>query len=309
MIAASGLDAFAQLVEPFVSSRANPLVDALCREGIARSARSLRRAFEGDRSEGVRDGPRARQPVRRARARERGAGRGARLRRARGRHVRRAARRRVRGAAGCGGARQRARARVARPGEPGARSATASSPRIVTGRSERDASQDGVDWVGRLVAALRRCPASRSWGAGEADVPALVAKAAAASSMKGNPIALTRRRARRDRTGIALASAKTSSFGCPWPERRAQPGGRAPAAVRPAQAPGARRRPRSRARRRAAQSRPRLAARFRPGSPLAGAARHLAERGEAAAERPLERQAIGKEVALVVRPVHLVGQE
>ncbi len=49
VVAASGLDAFAQLVEPFVSLRANPLVDALCREGIARSARSLRRAYEGDR--------------------------------------------------------------------------------------------------------------------------------------------------------------------------------------------------------------------------------------------------------------------
>ncbi len=54
VVAASGLDAFAQLVEPFLSVRANPLVDALCREGLARSARSLRRAFEGDSSEAVR---------------------------------------------------------------------------------------------------------------------------------------------------------------------------------------------------------------------------------------------------------------
>ena len=55
VVAASGLDALAQLVEPFVSVRANPLVDALCREGLARSARSLRRAYEGDRSEAVRE--------------------------------------------------------------------------------------------------------------------------------------------------------------------------------------------------------------------------------------------------------------
>src|SRR5690606_22584322 len=32
--AASGLDALTQLIEPFVSSRANPLVDAICKEGI-----------------------------------------------------------------------------------------------------------------------------------------------------------------------------------------------------------------------------------------------------------------------------------
>jgi alcohol dehydrogenase class IV len=46
LTAASGLDALTQLVEAFVSARANPLVDALCREGLARSARSLRRACQ-----------------------------------------------------------------------------------------------------------------------------------------------------------------------------------------------------------------------------------------------------------------------
>ncbi|HOX42092.1 MAG TPA: iron-containing alcohol dehydrogenase [Myxococcota bacterium] len=44
--AASGLDALTQLLEAFVCARANPLVDALCREGLARSARSLRRACQ-----------------------------------------------------------------------------------------------------------------------------------------------------------------------------------------------------------------------------------------------------------------------
>jgi len=43
--AASGLDALTQLIEPFVSSRANPLVDAICKEGIAHVVRALRRAF------------------------------------------------------------------------------------------------------------------------------------------------------------------------------------------------------------------------------------------------------------------------
>lgn len=42
--ARTGLDALTQLIEPFVSCRANPLADALCREAIPRVARSLRKA-------------------------------------------------------------------------------------------------------------------------------------------------------------------------------------------------------------------------------------------------------------------------
>lgn len=41
----TGLDALTQVIEPFVSIAANPLTDALCREGIRRGARSLRRAW------------------------------------------------------------------------------------------------------------------------------------------------------------------------------------------------------------------------------------------------------------------------
>lgn len=41
LTAATGLDAFTQLLEPFVSVRGNPLTDALCREGLARAARAL----------------------------------------------------------------------------------------------------------------------------------------------------------------------------------------------------------------------------------------------------------------------------
>jgi len=42
--ASTGLDALTQLIEPYVSSRATPMTDALCLEGIRRVAHSLRRA-------------------------------------------------------------------------------------------------------------------------------------------------------------------------------------------------------------------------------------------------------------------------
>ncbi len=43
--AATGLDALTQLIEPFLSWRANPMTDALCREAIPRAARALPRVF------------------------------------------------------------------------------------------------------------------------------------------------------------------------------------------------------------------------------------------------------------------------
>ena len=47
--AATGMDAVTQLVEAFVSHAASPLTDPLCRDGLVRSARSLRRAFRDGR--------------------------------------------------------------------------------------------------------------------------------------------------------------------------------------------------------------------------------------------------------------------
>ncbi|HNE04544.1 MAG TPA: iron-containing alcohol dehydrogenase, partial [Anaerolineales bacterium] len=44
--AASGLDALTQLIEPFVSVKANPLTDAICREGMKHAAKSLRRVYQ-----------------------------------------------------------------------------------------------------------------------------------------------------------------------------------------------------------------------------------------------------------------------
>jgi alcohol dehydrogenase class IV len=53
--ASTGLDALTQLIEPFVSCRANPLTDALCREGMKRAARSLRRAFDDGTDKAARE--------------------------------------------------------------------------------------------------------------------------------------------------------------------------------------------------------------------------------------------------------------
>ena len=43
--AATGFDALTQLLEAFVSTKANPLTDGLCREGLARCARSLKTVY------------------------------------------------------------------------------------------------------------------------------------------------------------------------------------------------------------------------------------------------------------------------
>jgi alcohol dehydrogenase class IV len=187
VVASSGLDAFTQLVEPFLSIRANPMVDALCRAGLLRSARSLRRAFEGDASEAVR--------VDLALASLFGglalanAGLGA-----------------VHGfagpAGGMFGAPHGAACAALLPAVLRVNLVALSSRRpaspaveryreiavIVTGRADA-AAQDGVAWVAALVRALS-IPGLSRWGATEADVAQLVVKARAASSMKGNPIEL-----------------------------------------------------------------------------------------------------------------------
>jgi len=46
LTASTGLDAMTQLMEAYVSNKANPLTDAICREGLERAGRSLRDAYE-----------------------------------------------------------------------------------------------------------------------------------------------------------------------------------------------------------------------------------------------------------------------
>jgi alcohol dehydrogenase class IV len=45
LTAATGFDALSQLLEAFVSIKANPLTDSLCREGLSRCAQALRTAY------------------------------------------------------------------------------------------------------------------------------------------------------------------------------------------------------------------------------------------------------------------------
>ena len=54
--ASTGLDALTQLIEPFVSVKANPLTDAICREGMRHAAHSLRRAYGNGADRDAREG-------------------------------------------------------------------------------------------------------------------------------------------------------------------------------------------------------------------------------------------------------------
>src|SRR3989304_1486255 len=54
--ASTGMDALTQLIEPFVSNKANPLTDALCLDGITRATRSLLRVYrDGEDKESRQD--------------------------------------------------------------------------------------------------------------------------------------------------------------------------------------------------------------------------------------------------------------
>jgi alcohol dehydrogenase class IV len=60
--------------------------------------------------------------------------------------------------------------------------------RWLTGRPDA-AAEDGAEWVAALCRKLRIPPLSR-YGVDRAAIPEVVAKAARASSMKGNPVVL-----------------------------------------------------------------------------------------------------------------------
>ena len=55
LTASTGLDTLTQLIEPYVSCKANPLIDSICAEGIRRVARSLRRVFDNGAEKSARE--------------------------------------------------------------------------------------------------------------------------------------------------------------------------------------------------------------------------------------------------------------
>jgi len=192
VIASGGLDALSQLIEPFVSCKANPVTDGWAREGMRRSARALRLAFaRGLAGEAAAS---LRQDL--ACASLLGglclanAGLGA-----------------VHGlAAPLGGTFAAPHGAVCAALLPhvlavNLRALTERAPHdpllarfdelavILTGDAEASAA-DGVAWVGALCAALA-IPRLAQHGLTAAGIPPLVEKAKVASSMKGNPIALT----------------------------------------------------------------------------------------------------------------------
>ena len=186
--ASSGLDALTQLIEPYVSVRANRMTDLFCADGMRRAARALPRAWKQPQDlEARTDMAWASLLGGLALA---NAGLGA-----------------VHGfAAPLGGMfpaphgavcaavlpyamevniralRQRAPAGDAlrRYGEVA---------RILT-EDPHAAPEDGVRWVAQLRATME-IPPLRAYGVAESAIPALVEAAARAGSMKGNPIALT----------------------------------------------------------------------------------------------------------------------
>jgi alcohol dehydrogenase class IV len=186
--ASTGLDALTQLIEPYVCSRANPMTDGWCLEGIARAARSLRIAVQDGKNKTARaDMSLAGLFGGLALA---NAGLGA-----------------VHGFAGPIGGMYAAphgaicaillphvmAANIGALRERDARGVALSRythiAKILMSNPQATAD-DGVLWVAKLVTDLR-IPKLRTYGVQPEQIPDIVAKAANASSMKANPVTLT----------------------------------------------------------------------------------------------------------------------
>lgn len=186
--ASTGLDALTQVMEPYVSNKANPLTDAICREGMRRAARSLRRAYENGEDTAAREDM-------------------ALVSLFGGLALANAKLGAVHGFAGpLGGMFPAPHGAVcarllpyvmatnvsalqARQPDSEALQRYDEIAKILTGDPAATADE-GVAWVQELCTALDVPPLS-AYGMTEADFPAVIEKAARASSMKGNPIVLT----------------------------------------------------------------------------------------------------------------------
>lgn len=186
--AQTGLDALTQLIEPYVSVRANPLVDAICVEGMERVARALRRAYhDGGDKEARHDMALASLFGGLALA---NAGLGV----VHGLAAPLGGRWKAPHGALCaallphGMAANVAALRARAPQSP-ALERYAVIARLLTGRNEASA-EEGIDWVRALCAELD-IAGLRAWGIAEADLPDVVEKAAHANSMQANALPLT----------------------------------------------------------------------------------------------------------------------
>ena len=186
--ARTGLDALTQLIEAYVSVRANPLTDGLCREGIRRAGRSLRPAYhDGHNAEARSDMSLASLLSGLALA---NAGLGI-----------------VHGFAGpIGGMFAAAHGAVCaallphgmrvnvqvlrrRAPESEALRRFDEIAGMLTGRTSARA-EDGIEWVCGICGELN-IPLLRSCGISSEDIPGLAEKASRASSTKGNPVQLS----------------------------------------------------------------------------------------------------------------------
>jgi alcohol dehydrogenase class IV len=186
--ASTGMDALTQCIEPFVSNRANPVTDAVAREGMLRGGRSLRQAYaQPDDADARRDMALAALFGGMALANAKlGAVHGF--------------------AAPIGGMfdaphgavcaallppvmEANLRALRERAPDSDALARYAEVARLLTGDAAAT-PEDGAAWARQLLADLTIAPLS-AYGVTEESVTAIVEKAAVASSMQGNPIALT----------------------------------------------------------------------------------------------------------------------
>jgi alcohol dehydrogenase class IV len=186
--ATTGLDALTQVLEPYVSRRANPLTNSLCQEGLHRAARSLRVACSRSNDKAARLDMAVTSLF--GGLALANAGLGA-----------------VHGFAGpFGGMFSAPHGAVCACLLPHVMATNVAalkkrSPssevlrrygdiaRVLTG-DQNAAAEDGVSWVLELCEELKVPPLS-TYGFSDADFPALIEKASAASSMKGNPIELS----------------------------------------------------------------------------------------------------------------------
>ena len=186
--ASTGLDALTQLIEPFVCISPNPLTDAITREGMKRAARSLIQAYQQGEDESARTDMAIAALFS-------------------GFALANAKLGAVHGFAGVlGGSLTAPHGAICARLLPYVMSVNVSAltrratqnetlrrfdevAQILTGSSAAQAA-DGIQWVAEVCAAMKISPLS-AYGLKREEFPVVIDKSTRASSMKGNPIALT----------------------------------------------------------------------------------------------------------------------